>query len=173
MVNLQPTLQAALIELRPLRSDDYLDLLKAASDPLIWELHPQPDRYKPEVFKSFFAEALDSRGALAILDRKTSEIIGTSRFYQYSPTDSSLVIGYTFLARRYWGGTYNRELKKLMVNYALGFVKTTFFHVGLGNTRSQKAMLKIGAIETGIQEIPVSYAPPKKSYVYKIETPLS
>ena len=171
-MNTQPTLHADRIELRPLSSEDYESLLKAASDPLIWEQHPQPDRYKSDVFKAFFAEAMESKGALAIVDRKTSEVIGTSRFYQYSPADSSVVIGYTFLTRKYWGGAYNRELKKLMVNYALGFVKTTFFHVGLGNLRSQKAMLKIGAIETGVQEIPVSYAPPKKSRVYKIETPL-
>jgi RimJ/RimL family protein N-acetyltransferase len=171
-MNIQPTLQAVLIELRPLKQQDYDALFKAASDPLIWEMHPQPDRYQPEVFKSFFAEAMDSKGALAIIDRKNSQIIGTSRYYDYSPKSASLAIGYTFLTRDYWGGTYNRELKKLMVNYALNFVKTTFFHVALGNIRSQKAMLKLGGINTGIQEIPLSYAPAKKSYVYKIEKPL-
>ena len=172
MMNIQPTLRGDLLEVRPLKQEDYAGLFKAASDPLIWEMHPQPDRYRPEVFKKFFAEAMASTGALAIIDRKTSEIIGTSRYYEYSQENSSVVIGYTFLARKYWGGIYNRQLKRLMVNYALEFVKTTYFHVGLGNKRSQRAMLKIGGINTGIQEIPVSYAPPKKSYVYKIEKPL-
>jgi RimJ/RimL family protein N-acetyltransferase len=168
-MNVQPTLQGDLIRLRPLRNDDYDALLKAASDPLIWEMHPQPDRYKPEVFKAFFAEAMASCGALLIIDHKNSKIIGTSRYYDYVPESSSVVVGYTFLVRDYWGGVYNRELKKLMVNYALSFVKTTYFHVGLGNIRSQKAMLKLGGINTGIQEISISYGPPKKSYVYKIE----
>ncbi len=173
MLNLQPILTCELLELRPLKHDDFNELLSAASDPLIWEVHPQPDRHKIEVFKMFFKEAMDSKGALAIIDRKTSKIIGTSRYYEYSPANSSVVVGYTFLSRHYWGGTYNRILKKLMVNYALKFVKTIYFHVGIGNTRSQKAMLKIGGINTGVQEISVSYAPPKKSYVYKIETPLT
>ena len=172
MMNLQPTLEGTFFNLSPLKEDDYADLLKAAADPLIWEMHPQPNRYQPEVFKLFFAEALASRGALAIRDLKTSEIVGTSRYYNYSAADSSVVIGYTFLTRDYWGGAFNRDLKKLMVNYALEFVSTTYFHVGLNNVRSQKAMLKIGGINTGIQEIAVSYAPPKKSYVYKIEKPL-
>jgi hypothetical protein len=59
-VNIQPTLKGELLELRPLEKSDYEELIKAASDPLIWELHPQPDRYKPEVFKKFFAEAMES-----------------------------------------------------------------------------------------------------------------
>jgi RimJ/RimL family protein N-acetyltransferase len=172
VMNTQPTLISEFLELRPLAQTDYPELFSAASDPLIWEMHPQPDRYKTEVFKAFFLEAMASHGALTILDRKTSAIIGSSRFYEYSAIQSSVVIGYTFLTRKYWGGLYNRELKKLMINYALKFVKTTLFHVGLDNLRSQKAMIKIGGINTGIEEIPVSYAPPKKSYIYKIETPL-
>lgn len=170
--NLQPTLQGSLVEIRPLKLEDYEALYLAASDPLIWEMHPQPDRYKPEVFKTFFKEALDSGGALVIVDRKSSRIIGSSRYYDLDQEKSTVVIGYTFLAREFWGGVYNFDLKKLLVNYALEHVKTTLFQVGIKNLRSQKAMEKIGGINTGIQEIPVSYAPPKKSYVYKIENPL-
>ena len=172
MMDMQPTLNGELLEVRPLRQSDYDDLLKAASDPLIWEMHPQPDRYRPEVFKTFFAEAMASRGAVAILDRKAALIIGTSRFYDHSATNSSVLIGYTFLSRKYWGGAVNGELKKLMVNYALGFVKTAYFQVGVGNLRAQKALLKLGGVNTGVQEVVVSYAPPKKSYIFKIETPL-
>lgn len=168
VINRQPHLVSDLLELRPLSLDDYAELLQVASDPFIWEQHPQPDRYKPDVFKKFFTEAMESEGALTIVDRKSGQIIGSSRFYDYNPEETSVVIGYTFLSRKYWGGLYNKELKKLMVNYALSFVKTTYFHVGIHNIRSQKAMLKVGGINTGIQEIPVSYAPPKKSYVYKI-----
>lgn len=168
-MNLQPTLHGELLQLRPLQNEDYSALFEAASDPLIWEMHPQPDRYKPDVFKSFFAEAMASKGALVVIKIKNSKIIGTSRYYDYDPKNSSVAIGYTFLTREYWGGKCNSDLKKLMVNYALNFVKTTYFHVALDNIRSQKAMLKIGGINTGIQEIPVSYAPPKKSFVYKIE----
>ncbi len=171
-MNLQPTLKGELLELRPLNKFDYSQLYQAASDPLIWELHPQPERYKPEVFEKFFAEAIASKGALAILDSHTGEIIGSSRYYDYSPEKSSVVIGYTFITRKYWGGLYNRDLKKLMVNHALKSVKITLFHVGLHNIRSQKAMAKIGGINSGIEEIPVSYAPLKKSYVYVIDKPL-
>lgn len=171
-MNIQPHLQSELLEIRPLTANDREALFKAASDPLIWEMHPQPDRYKPEVFNSFFEEALKSKGALTIIDRRTSEIIGSSRYYDEDTVNSSVIIGYTFLTRPYWGGIYNLDLKKLMVNYALQYVKTTYFQVGLQNLRSQKAMQKIGGINTGIQEVAISYGPPKKSYIYKIEKPL-
>ncbi len=171
-MNLQPFLTSEMIDIRPLTEVDVEGLFQVASDPLIWEMHPQPDRYKADVFKKFFAEAMASKGAIAILDKKTSNLIGTSRFYDYKPESSSVLIGYTFLSRPYWGGSFNRDLKKLMINHALKFVKTVYFQVGVGNLRSQRAMEKIGAIKTGIEEVAISYGPPKKSYIYKIETPL-
>jgi RimJ/RimL family protein N-acetyltransferase len=57
-----------------------------------------------------------------------------------------VVIGYTFLARRVWGGRYNAELKQLMVDHAFRFVERVWFHVGNCNRRSQLAMTKIGAV---------------------------
>lgn len=170
-MNIQPTLKGELVEVRPLKQEDYDNLFLAASDPLIWEQHPQSDRWKPEVFIKHFEESLNSKGCVVIIDRKTSEIIGSTRFYDYSPENSTVTIGYTFLARKYWGGAYNRDLKKLVVNYALQFVKATLFQVGLNNKRSQKAMERLGAINTGIEEVAISYGPPKKSYIYKIEKP--
>ena len=45
---LQPTLTGTLLELRPLRDADFDELYAVASDPRIWELHPEPDRYKED-----------------------------------------------------------------------------------------------------------------------------
>ena len=171
-MNLQPILESELLIVRPLTENDFSQLYKAAQDPLIWEQHPQPDRYKPETFKKFFDEALNSKGAVVIIDKKNSQIIGSSRFYDYLPEESSILVGYTFLSKKYWGGLYNKDLKKLMVNYALDYVKTVYFQVGTKNIRSQKALQKIGAINTGIQNVEVSYAPPKPSFIYKLEQKL-
>src|SRR4029450_13253366 len=107
---LQPILKGELIELRPLAPKDWDDLFFVASDPLIWEQHPESDRYKDDVFRVFFREAIKSGGAFVIMD-KSQKIIGSTRFYGYAPDKSELEIGWTFLARNYWGGRYNRELK--------------------------------------------------------------
>lgn len=146
---LQPHLVGDVLELRPLRPEDWEGLFGIASDPLIWEQHPDRDRYKEDVFKQFFQEALDSGGALVAIDRKTGRIIGSSRYFGYEPENSEIEIGWTFLARSYWGGEYNGEMKRLMLGHAFQFVDSVVFLVGLENFRSRKALEKIGAVISG------------------------
>ena len=147
--DLQPNLKGKLVELRPLRDDDYPDLYAVASDPLIWEQHPANDRYEEEVFKAFFREAMESRGALIIVDSSDGRIIGSSRFHGYEQDQSEIEIGWTFLARSHWGGTYNKEVKQLMLDHAFKYVNSVIFLIGPRNFRSRRATEKIGAIVTG------------------------
>src|SRR5262245_13739814 len=104
--DLQPVLKGELLELRPLRPEDFQVLFAVASDPLIWEQHPAKDRYKEEVFKEFFREALESGGAFIAIDSKDGQVIGSSRFHGYNEEKSEIEIGWTFLARSHWGGLY-------------------------------------------------------------------
>jgi RimJ/RimL family protein N-acetyltransferase len=143
---LQPTLIGELVHLRPLRVEDFEELYAVASDPLIWEQHPNSDRYQREVFQSFFQEALQSRGALLALDAKTGKVIGSSRFYGYDAQNSEIEIGWTFLARSHWGGRFNREMKRLMLQHAFRFVESVIFRIGPKNLRSRLAVEKIGGI---------------------------
>jgi RimJ/RimL family protein N-acetyltransferase len=146
--DLQPVLRSDLILLTPLRRDHFAELYSVASDPLIWEQHPASDRYQEDVFKEFFREALDSGRALVIADARDGRIIGSSRFHGYSEETSEIEIGWTFLARTHWGGTYNGEVKRLMLDHAFRFVNTVVFLVGAQNLRSQRALEKIGAVRT-------------------------
>ncbi|SFC92737.1 GNAT family N-acetyltransferase [Flavobacterium phragmitis] len=144
--NLQPDiLENEITKLIPLEEKHFEELFKVASDPLIWEQHPSKDRYHREGFTAFFEMAINSKGSFLILDKQTNEIIGTTRFYEYNPEKSSVAIGYTFLARKFWGGPYNKSNKKLLIDYAFQYVDSIFFHVGAENFRSQKAVLKLGA----------------------------
>ena len=147
--DLQPVLKGELLRLRPLRLDDFPSLFAVAADPLIWEQHPASDRYKEEVFKTFFREAMDSRGALIAADSKDGQVIGSTRFHGYNDEASEIEIGWTFLARSHWGGSYNREMKKLMLRHAFQFVNAVVFLVGPQNLRSQKALEKIGGVRVG------------------------
>jgi len=124
---------------------DFDALFAAASDPLIWEQHPENIRYKREVFQRYFDGAIESKGAFAIIERKSGKIIGSSRYCNLNETTSEVEIGWTFLERAFWGGSYNRELKSLMLNHAFRFVNRVLFVVGENNLRSQKALQKIGA----------------------------
>ena len=142
----QPVLTDERIEIRPIRAEDWDEMFAAAADPLIWEVHPVRDRWKEPFFREFFEGALASRMAFAILDRGAGKIIGSSRYHDYRPELSELEIGWTFLARPYWGGSYNREIKQLMLAHALQFVDKVIFMVGETNWRSQRVMEKIGGV---------------------------
>jgi len=145
----QPILRGELVELRPLRPEDFHNLYAVASDPLIWEQHPIRERYKEEVFGGFFREALESGGALIATDSKDGQVIGSSRFHGYDREQSEIEIGWTFLARSHWGGVYNGEMKRLMLRHAFQFVKNVIFVIGPQNLRSEKAVEKIGAVRDG------------------------
>jgi RimJ/RimL family protein N-acetyltransferase len=165
-MELQPTLNGKLLALRPLTLEDFENLFAVANDPLIWEQHPETTRYRRDVFQLFFAKAIESRGALVIVDAATARFIGSSRYYDYSPEQRSVFVGYTFLARKYWGGVYNRELKNLMLAHAFQHVDRVMFHVGEKNFRSQKALLKIGAERFGEVIFPGESAP---TPIFKID----
>jgi len=147
--DLQPTLKGKLLELRPLRPDDFHDLYAVGSDPFIWEQHPVNDRYREDVFKEFFRESLESGGALIVIDSKVGRVVGSSRFHGYNREESEVEIGWTFLARSHWGGIYNSEMKQLMLRHAFRFVNSVIFLVGPQNLRSQKAVEKIGGVRMG------------------------
>jgi RimJ/RimL family protein N-acetyltransferase len=160
----QPTLKGELLELRPLRAEDFHALYAVAADPLIWEQHPVRDRYKEEVFKGFFREALESGGALIAIDSKDGQVIGSSRFHGYDEKTSEVEIGWTFLARSHWGGIYNREMKQLMLRHAFRFVSSVSFLVSPQNVRSQKAIQKIGGVRVGTKPDGGG----RESFVYQI-----
>jgi N-acetyltransferase len=169
--DLQPTLRGEVVELRPLRREDWNDLFAVASDPLIWEQHPESDRYKKEVFKVFFKGALESGGAFVVIDTKTQQIIGSTRFHGYDPDKSEIEIGWTFLARKHWGGRYNQEMKQLMLAHAFKFVENVVFFVGEKNIRSQKATEKIGAVKNGSATKLYGNRPPSLNVRYLIKKP--
>ncbi len=143
-MNLQPTLEDELIILRPLAEDDFDALYEVAQDPLIWEQHPNWDRYKRDVFIEFFSGAMQSKGAFLILDKETRKVIGSTRFKKIEGVENAIEIGWSFLARDKWGGTYNRSMKKLMIDYALNHIGHIIFYIGNDNIRSQKAVEKLG-----------------------------
>jgi N-acetyltransferase len=161
----QPTLTGDRLLLRPLRAEDYDEIYAAAADPLIWEQHPARNRHEPGVFKALFDESLASGGALIAIDRATGRQIGWSRYHGYDEAASEVEIGWTFLARAYWGGVYNGEMKRLMLAHAFASVRTVLFVVGTGNVRSQRAVEKLGA--TRRTEIRVN-ATGSESYVYAL-----
>ncbi|WP_260924188.1 GNAT family N-acetyltransferase [Novosphingobium sp. 9] len=141
----QPVLEGDRLVLRPLTQDDYAALFAVASDRQIWAVHPSHDRWQEPVFRDFFADAMAGGGALAIVDKASGAVIGSSRFGTPEHTGSGEIeIGWSFLSRAFWGTGYNAEFKRLMLTHALAHYPTCVFLVGADNVVSRKAMAKIG-----------------------------
>jgi N-acetyltransferase len=142
----QPTLTGPTVIVRPVAASDWAELFAAGSDPEIWKVHPLSNRYTEPVFREYFDGAVASKMAFVFVDRATGRLIGSSRYYGYDAERSEIEIGWTFMARSHWGGATNREVKRLMLDHAFGFVDTVTFWVGEKNWRSQGAMKKIGGV---------------------------
>ena len=156
------------VQMFPLKEADFDILYEAAADPLLWEQHPNPDRYKREVFENYFQGAMESGGAFLICDAATLEVIGSSRFYEYDAEASSIAIGYTFFRRDHWGGTYNPAVKNLMINHAFQYVDNIIFHIGAANKRSQIAIERIGAKKIDAVEMNYYGESQQLNFVYRI-----
>jgi RimJ/RimL family protein N-acetyltransferase len=156
------------VRLTLLREDDFEKLYKVASDPMIWEQHPNPTRYQRNVFAKYFEGAIASGSAYLVSDAENGNIIGCSRFYDYNGENSEVCIGYTFLSRACWGKHFNRSLKTLMLDHAFRFVNSVVFHVGENNMRSRKAMEKLGGLETGRAEMSYYGEKPHINVIYTI-----
>jgi len=144
--NFQPVLRGENISIRPIVETDFDDLYDCASDKEVWSGHPAKYRYKKEEFNKWFKGAIDSKIAIVFVDNCSNKAIGSSRFYTTPLAKNDISIGYTFLARDFWGGKTNYEIKKLMLDYAFHNFNCVWFHIAPSNVRSQKATQKIGAV---------------------------
>ena len=168
-MNLQPTdLKNNLVWLEPLKQAHFEELYLVASDPLIWEQHPNPDRYKLDAFTNYFKGAMESGGAFIIRDTLSGKAFGSSRYCAYDAAMKEIQIGYTFFERSCWGKSINKEVKTLMLNHAFNYVDKVAFYVGANNIRSQKAMERIGGSK--IREEVVAYfgEPDRLNFRYEI-----
>ena len=166
----QPVLEGERLTLRPLTEADWDALYAVASDRELWAVHPSHDRWQEPVFRAFFDDAMAKGGALAIVDRSTGAVIGSSRFQfcDRPEEDGALEIGWSFLARACWGKGYNAEFKRLMLAHAFRFVDRVVFRVGADNVISRKAMANIGGRLTGDSYVEERAGRPVEHVVFEI-----
>jgi N-acetyltransferase len=167
--DIQSRLETETVALVPLAEQDFEELYATASDPKIWEQHPNKDRWRKDVFKTFFEGAIQSKGAFKILDKTNGNVIGSTRFYGYQEAENSIQIGYTFYATQYWGKGINQAVKAIMLDYIFQFVSSVHFHIGADNIRSQIAIGRLGARKMEEQMVAYFGEQPKLNYVYGIK----
>ncbi len=169
MFDFQPRLRGQLLDLRPVEVADWEGLFAVGSDPDVWAGHPERDRYLEPKFRAYFEEGLASGAALVAVDRKDGRITGWSRYSTRFAGPDEIEIGWTFLGQAYWGGTYNAEMKRLMLDHAFRFVGRVIFRINAANGRSRRAAEKIGATLTGATQVAILGGVPTETVFYAIE----
>ncbi len=167
--SVQPVLESEEFQLIPLQQGDFESLYEVASDPKVWEQHPNKDRYQREVFENFFRGAIESKGAFKIVEKATGNVLGSSRYYNFDEKDNHIFIGYTFYGTKSWGKGINPKVKKLMLDYIFQYVNKVHFHIGKENFRSQKALEKLGGIKIAEEEVAYFAEPTRTNFVYEIK----
>ncbi|WP_210489029.1 GNAT family N-acetyltransferase [Rufibacter aurantiacus] len=166
--SIQPVLENERVILYPLQEEDFEALYNTASDPKIWEQHPNKNRWQQDIFRTFFDGAMQSQGAFKIVDKASGDVIGSTRFYGYNEQDNSILIGYTFYVTSSWGKGINLAVKGMMLDYIFQFVSKVFFHIGAKNIRSQIAITRLGADKVAEEEVAYFGEASQLNFVYEI-----
>lgn len=154
-----PVLEDEALRLRPVHAKDHDALFRAARDPAIWAGHPAKTRHLEPEFQLYFDFLAQAGGTLVAEDVAAAAVIGCSRFYVSPDAPQAVSIGFTFLATAYWGGAWNRRVKRLMLGHAFETFDEVWFHVAPDNIRSQKATSKLGAVFIDETEVDLNGAP--------------
>lgn len=144
------------VKLVPLEREHFEELFTAASDKKLWELIPS-DCSVRETFEAAYSFALSERVLenqypFVILLKDTGEIIGSTRLFDIFPEDKKLEIGWTWIARKFWGTEINFECKLLLLTFCFENLKTRRVQLKTdeNNLRSRTEIEKIGGKFEGI-----------------------
>lgn len=150
------TLKGKNVTLVPLNTSHIDSLIEVASDRQIWKHYAidgsDPAKLRPSLEASLRERDAGKQYAFVITLTSDNRIMGSTRFLDIQPDHRKLEIGWTWLHPAYWGTKLNTECKFLLLSYC--FENLSARRVQLktdeNNTRSRKAILKIGASFEGI-----------------------
>lgn len=128
----------------------------ALNEPGLWHYSLQ-NASGDEGMKAYLAAANDEweRGLsfpFIVFDKKTQEYAGSTRYYDISPENKTLQLGYTWYGIAFQGTGLNKHCKYLLLSYAFDFLgfERVEFRADAGNSRSIAAMKSIGCTTEGI-----------------------
>lgn len=149
-------LENEIVKLKPLELNDLSGILEAASYPEIWS-HMSTTIEKMVDVNNFVENALLMRRnktefPFVIVDKKTGEIIGSTRFMDIDDTHQRVEIGTTWLTPAYWRTAINTNCKYLLLQYCFETLHLQRVQIKTDheNSQSQKAIERIGATKEGV-----------------------
>jgi RimJ/RimL family protein N-acetyltransferase len=151
------TLEGSVVHLEPIRrehTDVFWDVAKDALDDIFqWIPYRMKTRqdFQRVVEKAFDEQERGESVVFATVERKSGQVIGSTRFMNIDRVNRRVEIGSTWIAPAWQRTAVNTEAKYLMLRHA--FEEWKCMRVELKtdalNQRSRNAILRIGAKEEG------------------------
>jgi RimJ/RimL family protein N-acetyltransferase len=144
------------VVLEPLRLEHLPGLEAAAADGELWNLWftsaPAPGAMADYIDKALAGHQAGLMLPFAVREKRSGEIVGTTRLYDYVDDPRRVAIGYTWYARRWQKSYVNTACKRLLLAHAfetLGCAAVEF-HTDHRNQDSQRAIERLGAVREGV-----------------------
>src|SRR4051812_10259050 len=150
------TLEGNHVKLEPL-SLDHLDALCAVGlDPELWKFTTVNIRNCEEM-RAYIEEAVKLQAAGTVMafatrDKKSNQIVGSTRFADIQVAHRTMEIGWTWIARSHQRTADNTEAKYLMLRHAFEQMnaRRVMLKTDETNLKSRAAIARIGAQQEGI-----------------------
>ena len=151
------TLEGKVVRLEPMNVKHIPGLAVAGKDESIWKYMVYGNLSNLESMGKWVKDLLLQQAAgtdlpFTVIQNKSGNIIGATRFLDMQPRHRSLEVGGTWYAPEYQGKVVNPECKFLLLKYAfeeLNCIRVQF-KADLRNERSIHALEKLGAVREGV-----------------------
>jgi RimJ/RimL family protein N-acetyltransferase len=156
MIDFNLILQTDGVALRPISPDDYNSFAKITENKAMW-IYFTSDLSVETELKAWMDQAIaetrnKTRLAFTIIDRPSSNPIGSTSIGNVSLKDKRAEIGWTWIAKDFQGKGINSQIKYLMIKYLIETLEfeRVEFKTDVLNMPARKALIRIGAKEEGI-----------------------
>ena len=115
-------LTGKLVQLAPIAPDHEHGLIEAAQDGSLWELWftsvPKPEQVREYIAAALNLQQHGSALAFSIIERRTGQILGSTRFCNIDAKSRRVEIGYTWYRQSVQRTGVNTECKLLLLQHA-------------------------------------------------------
>ena len=149
-------LMGKTVELRPLETKHFEELLILSKDKDLWEFYPW-NYSDTQTFLASYEDTIKERELgkaypFVIYHKTSQKIIGSTLLFDISAVDRKLEIGRTWLIKEFWKIGINTECKLLLLTFCFETLQTVRVQLKATatNIRSRRAIEKIGGKLEGV-----------------------
>lgn len=157
-IRLKPvSLESSLIKLVPMTMQHLPAYCLAGNYPEVWQHMPINRCQNLEVAKAWMTEAIDEMAqglqlAFITIDKKTDQVIGSTRLFRFDDKNKTIELGHTFITPDFQRSYVNSHAKYLLLKHAFEQLNISRVEICTheNNQQSRHAIARIGGHFEGV-----------------------